>query len=155
MRFIHYSDMPVTKVVPKPQDGSDHVGTKPNGLWLSVVSKDGSDSWRDYCKANARTLGRYGTELLLNEHAILWVQTNAEIDELTLEYGYCPLSPFLRSESKYKHSAICWNRLARKYHGIVITPDCAERDQQEWYSYCTWGCPSGCVWHPEGGRLRV
>jgi hypothetical protein len=45
MRFVHYSDQPLTNVCHKRQlEKGDHRGTKPLGLWLSVVGEDGSDS---------------------------------------------------------------------------------------------------------------
>jgi hypothetical protein len=149
MRFIRYSVEPPSEVrEPVIQDGSDHRGSKPNGMWFSIVREDGSDSWRDYCKGRGWATKSYRTELLLNRSTVLWMQTEAEIDKLTTEYGYCrvPEAEMHREMVDYTRSAICWKRLAGKYDGIVIALDCAERDQQEWYCYSTWGCASGCVW---------
>jgi hypothetical protein len=156
MRFIRYSAAPLTQVPDDIiQDGSDHRGSKPNGVWFSVISEeDGSDGWKDYCKAKALTLGPYRTELLLNEDAILWVRTDAEIDELTNEYSYSRSIPakFLESNSNFTRSAICWKRLATKYHGIVIAPHCAQRGRQEELWYHTWDCACGCVWKSDAVR---
>jgi hypothetical protein len=156
LHFIRYSAAPLTQVHDDTiiQDGTDHRGSKPNGVWFSVVSEeDGSDGWRDYCKANGKMLEPYRTELVLDQDAILWVRTKAEIDKLTDDYGYSPPIPaeFLKSKSDYTRSAICWKRLATKYGGIVIAPYCAERRQKKLWYY-TWDCASGCVWNSNAVR---
>jgi len=88
MRFIRYSVEPPSEVrEPVIQDGFDHRGSKPNGMWFSIVREDGSDSWRDYCKGRGWATKSYRTELLLNRSTVLWMQTEAEIDKLTTEYG--------------------------------------------------------------------
>ena len=154
LRFIRYSCEPVTGLDTIGVDGSEDRGSKPDGvMWFSVVGEDGSDGWKDHCEATGKKLQRYRTELFLHQDAIRWVQTAAEIDALTNEYGYFRAAPELRlSERKYPTTAICWKRLADKYDGIVIAPWCAERGQQEDLWYCTWDCASGCVWKKRAVR---
>ena len=132
---------------PRPTP-KDHHGSKPTGLWLSVVSEDGGDSWSDYCKTTDTPLKCWRTELLLNDDTIRWVRTPAEIDELTIEYGYCrvPEAEMFKDMIDHTRSVIYWERLAVKYSGIVIAPHCPERRRQQDLWYYTWDCASGCVW---------
>jgi len=150
MRFFHYSGQPLPEVLRASQDGSDHRGSKPNGLWLSIVGADGCDSWKDYCKAKHMTLGQHCTEIIFKDDAeILHVRFATDIDRLTNSHGYMPQSPaeFLKADPNYNRSAICWRRVAEEFDGIVITPECIERRQVSHWYY-TWDCASGCIWHP-------
>jgi hypothetical protein len=158
MRFIRYSAEPPSEVrEPVIQDRTDHRGSKPNGMWFSIVSEDGSDSWAAYCKGRGWATACCRTELFLNRSTVLCVQTKAEIDELTMKYGYCRVleAEMHKEMIDYTRSAICWKRLAGKHDGIVIALDCAERDEQEWYCYSTWGCASGCVCRRNAIRGRL
>ena len=96
---------------PRPTP-KDHHGSKPTGLWLSVVSEDGGDSWSDYCKTTDTPLKCWRTELLLNDDTIRWVRTPAEIDELTIEYGYCrvPEAEMFKDMIDHTRSVIYWER---------------------------------------------
>jgi hypothetical protein len=156
MRFIHYSCEQLTEVKDWTQDGSDEGGIKPDGLWFSVIrDQDGSDSWRDHCKASGKTLQPYRTELLLNKETVLWVQTDAKVDEVAKEYGYLRPPPKIPNPARnYPSTAIRWKRLARNYGGIVVVigPHCSEYARQESLWYSTWDCASGCVWKANAVR---
>jgi len=148
MRYIRHSTEPLTEVWQSIlQDGSDHRGTKPNGVWFSIVGEDGRDGWMDYCNGKGIKLGQYRTEIVLNEDSVQFIGSAAEIDKLTTRYGYFPECPaeFLRSDPNYTRSAICWRRLAEEYDGIIIAPECTDR-RQENHWYYTWDCASGCIW---------
>jgi hypothetical protein len=150
VRFINYSDRPLIEVPSFCQDGSDHRGSKPNGIWLSVIGEDGSDSWKVYCDAKGIALKKHRTEIVIKENArILHLQNAAEVDSLTSTHGYFPECPaeFLKSDPNYVRSAICWRRVAEEYDGIVIAPECVERRQERLWYY-TWDCSSGCIWSP-------
>jgi hypothetical protein len=126
MRFINYSDRPLIELPTFCQNGGDHRGTKPNGIWLSVVGEDGSDSWKVYCDANGIALKKHRTEIVIKENArILRLRSAAEVDSLTSTHGYFPECPaeFLKSDPNYVRSAICWRRVAEDYDGIVIAPE--------------------------------
>jgi hypothetical protein len=148
MRFIHYSDVPVPKVEPKLQDGHDSRDSKPIGLWLSVIGEDGSDSWKKYCEQTNKPLGPHRIEIVIKENVVLHVRNAAEIDKLTRTYGYFPeCREHEKSHPDFARSAICWRRVAEKYDGIVVAPECVERRREPLWYY-TWDCASGCVWSP-------
>jgi hypothetical protein len=64
-RFLRYSTAPLAEVsLPILQNLGDHRGTKPNGVWFSVVGEDGRDGWKDYCEAKGIKLGQYRTEIV-------------------------------------------------------------------------------------------
>jgi hypothetical protein len=150
MRFIHYSDLGIITKVQYPDDGPDHRGTKPPGLWFSVVSQDGSDSWKHWCEKNSRQLGTYRTEIVFRPDArLLWLDDADVIGGLTNAFRYFPDCPdWQRSNPVYTRSAIRWERMAKKYDGVILTdPRCFE-PQNKGHWYFTWDCASGCVWSP-------
>jgi hypothetical protein len=147
--FIHYSDEPVLKIEDRRQQASaDSRGSKPIGLWLSVVEQDGTDSWQTYCETRNWRLKDCRTEIVLKENAVLHLKDAAGIDWLTKLYGYIPeCREHEKSRPDFTRSAIRWERVAEKYGGIVIAPACVERrNENHWYH--TWDCASGCIWSP-------
>jgi hypothetical protein len=148
MRFLHYSPQPLTKLRSGIKQTSDHRGTKPNGLWLSVVGEDESDGWKNYCMDKGVTLEAYCTEVILKRDAnVLPVQNASDIDRLTNAYGHMPVceAEFLKSDPNYNRSAICWERVAERFDGIIIAPECPERRQVSHWYY-TRDCASACIW---------
>src|SRR6266699_415847 len=109
MRFIRYSDRPLTEVRSFTQDGSDSRNSKPIGIWLSIVGEDGRDSWKDFCEANGRPLAPHRYDITIKDDArILRIQTAGEIDILTCTYGYVPdCREHEKSNPDYTRSAIC------------------------------------------------
>ena len=111
MGLLHYSNEPIVEVRRVYQDGSDHRGSKPTGLWLSIATADGSDSWKDYCRANNIALGKHCTEIVPKDGGkILHIGNTVEVDALTSAYGYVPPYPadFLKPSPNYTRSAIRW-----------------------------------------------
>ena len=121
-RFINYSDRPLTAFCACRQDGTDSRSAKSNGLWLSVVDADGSDSWKDNCFVKSIPLKAYATEIALRPDAkILWLRDGEAIDLVTSAHGYFPEYPdFLRENPDYTRSAIRWELVAKLFDGSSL-----------------------------------
>jgi hypothetical protein len=155
MRFLHYSDKPVSEVCPKVQDGVDSRFAKPNGLWFSIVDENGHDSWKELCKVRNIKPGRYTTEIIIRPRTrICWLTDAAAIDKLHAEYGFQPkFWEYQKENLDYTRSAIRWACVAKQFDTIITTPYCIERHRPEhWYS--TWECGSGCAWAPNTVDFR-
>lgn len=171
MRLVHWSHKKVTKVQGRRQwsldddrHGRRSLPGKPNGFWLSDETR-GAYGWRAWCRAERfRPYGfRYEHEVKLVPNAkILYLRTPQEIDSFTHEYGYSLLDEHDKREGKVPFSkrigygrygqpyydSIDWKRVAKKYHGIVITPYQWSRRLDggcQWYY--SWDCASGCIWN--------
>lgn len=159
MRLVHWSADIVTEVhgryqvkseVDKKRKGG--VG-KPLGFWLSVEDR-GAHGWRAWCRSERfKAYGfRYEHEIKLVENAkILYLRTPEDIDWFTDEYR----DQNSRTNAIIAHIGdkpdtmdIDWHRVAKKYHGIIITPYQWERRlgmSCTWYY--GWDCASGCIWN--------
>jgi len=147
MRFINYSDRPLVEMPSFQQFQLEARGSKPNGIWLSVVEENGRDSWKDYCERTNHPLKPYRTEVIISKEArILHLATAKEIDQITNRYGYFrECREHEKSNPDYTRSSIHWDQVAQQYAGIIITPYCEERHRLDLW-YFTWDCASGCMW---------
>jgi hypothetical protein len=148
VRFVHYSDQPLTCVSTCSQNGSDSRDGKPVGLWLSILEDQGRDSWRETCAAQSILFqSKYATEVILKQDArILWLCCAADIDALTVAHGYFPETR--EGQTDHGRSAVHWNCVAEKFDGVIAVPYCLER-QAPLHWYKTWCCASGCIWSPD------
>jgi hypothetical protein len=88
MRFINYSDKPLVEIPRFEQRQRDSRGSKPNGIWLSVIDEDGRDSWKVFCETTDRPLKPFRTEIIISKEArILRLSATKEIDQITRSYG--------------------------------------------------------------------
>ncbi len=143
-KFYHYTNNPTLKFHNGRQIKSAwpwSVG-KPDGLWFSTETKDGWKSWvgdEDY-RFPSR-LGKYKYEVKLKTGAkVLYIANAKELDKFTAEFQ----EP---SGSSYLGRMIDWQKVAKKFDGIVIVPYIAERrmtPSSSWYY--GWDVASGCVW---------
>jgi hypothetical protein len=161
-RLIHYSNKPVLEVRSidqRPQ--TKGVPRKPRGLW---VSTEGEDGWAEWCKAENFQLDclEYQTEVLLKPQAnILTLEGKEAIVAFTNEFGV-PAPEYLRGLSSFFDSygngyGIDWQKVAKKYQGIIIAPYCWElRLEDTTWWYYGWDCASGCIWNADAvAELKV
>lgn len=171
MRLIHFSADIVTKVHGRrqtdhldPKNRNRGLAGKPVGFWISDETR-GAHGWKAWCRAERfRSYSlRYEHEVKLSDKAkILCIRNAKELNDFADKYGYSLLDELAKARGeetfteemrrKYgrfsKHiDAIDWRQVAKKYHGIIITPYIsAERlGDNSWYY--PWDCASGCIWN--------
>lgn len=149
MKLVHWSHKIVTEVRGAHQKN----GMKPDGFWISDESR-GAHGWRAWCKSEGfRPYGfRYEHEFELNDNAnILWLDTPEAIDAFGDKYAADDELNRRIGEigSNWGKSIyhIDWKRVAKDYHGIIITPyQWSQRlGRHSWYY--GWDCASGCIWN--------
>jgi hypothetical protein len=170
MRLVHYSSSIVTKVhgaqqetlfdqsKPDAKRRKRRAGFgKPHGFWLSDESR-GAYGWRAWCKAESfRSYAlRYEHEVKLADKAkILYLRNAKDIDDFADKYG-TSLMELLGRERRQEErdiwggryiDVIDWHRVAKKYHGIIITPYIWEQRMGRHMWYYGWDCASGCIWN--------
>jgi len=150
MRFINYSNRPLTAIPAFRQDGSDSRWSKPIGLWFSVVDENGTDSWRSLCTFKGIDLIQqpHVTEIIFKKDARLFrLFGENDIDALDAKHRFSPGYPeWLKENPDYTRSGIRWNLVAEEYDGVIAAPHCIARHlEQHWYF--TWECASGCIWN--------
>jgi len=134
MYLIHWSKEPIEQVVPNSQTEHSY---KPNGLWISDEKDYG---WKQWCEDNNYPCGTIAYSInFIPNHKILILRNLNDLKEFTYTYGY----------SYYGSSRIDWVAVAKKYHGILITPyQSVNYSCEEYQWYYGWDCASGCVWNP-------
>lgn len=143
-RLIHYSIKPLTEVYSVEQEDTSEMAfyRKPGGLWVSV---EGEDDWKQWCTDSDFQVHCLvcATEVVLKDDArILLISTPKQLEGFQAEYGE-PDDTFRSTHIDYSY--IQWDRVARKYQGIIIAPYMWEhRMDMMWYY--TWDCASGCIW---------
>ena len=114
---------------------------KPNGLWLSDENTDWG--WKAWCESEEFNLdGLIGITNFECDTSNWCVLSNVQkILKFTKEYE-CQLYP-----GAIYHNSIDWNRIKKKYKGIVITPyQWKARLEPRTFWYYGWDCASACVW---------
>jgi len=141
MYLIHWSKEPISKVIFRFQTEHSY---KPTGLW---VSDEDDYGWKQWCKDNEYPCGQIAYSVnLISNHKILIIKNLKDLAEFTYTYGY----------SYYGLSRIDWVAVARKYHGILITPyQSINYEDKEYQWYYGWDCASGCIWNPISIRLSL
>lgn len=148
MKLVHWSHKVVTEVRGAHQNKL-RTGMKPNGFWLSDESR-GAYGWRQWCKSEGFRLWgfRYEHHIELADDAkILYLRTAKDIDDFSEEYKLDDELNRRMAEIGNSIYHIDWKRVAKKYHGIIITPyQWSQRlGRHSWYY--SWDCASGCIWN--------
>lgn len=155
MKLVHWSHRVVPKVRGARQNKKWGAIGKPHGFWLSDESR-GSHGWRAWCGAEGfRSYGfRYEHKIELADNAkILYLRTAKSIDDFADEY--IADSEINRRMAELSHASwggpsiyeIDWKRVAKKYHGIIITPYQWKQRMGRHMWYYGWDCASGCIWN--------
>lgn len=141
IELTHYSRKPLGKVNSTRQ--TSEPDSKPRGLWVSDDAPYDGEAmgWPHWCEAES-----FGLDRLVHRHVIklaaperlLWLRSVAAIDEFNREFSEPPT---------WRYSTIRWDRVAKLYGGLVITPyQWARRLEGPARWYYTWDCASGCIW---------
>lgn len=123
----------------------EHYQRKPIGLWISDEDDYG---WKEWCEYNSPDyLGEHAYEIILVYDAnILYLKTVQDIEAFTYMYR---LDDDLYGMNTYDHVlAIDWDKLAKEYDGIIITPYHSMwtfGTSAVWYM--GWDVASGCIWN--------
>lgn len=152
MKLVHWSHKRVTSVTGRHQKPRRQM--KPNGFWVSDESR-GAYGWRQWCRSEGfRSYGfRYEHRVELADNAkILYLRTPQDIDKFADKYKADTELNQRMAEigSRWGGASIYdidWARVAKKYHGIIITPyQWSQRlGRHSWYY--SWDCASGCIWN--------
>ena len=119
---------------------------KPEGLWFSPedATAENDCSWRDYCleELDDDSLLGYKYHVELGSCAnLLILDTVSSMYEFNKRYLVYYDEPVLRS------LAICWQKVALDYQGILIAPyHWSLRLDADFRWYYPWDCASGCIW---------
>jgi hypothetical protein len=130
---------------------------KPSGFWVSDETR-GVHGWRAWCTSERfRSYAmRYEHEVVLSPNArILYLRTAKDIDAFADKYGHSLMTLLgKRDEDREieiwggKHiDIIDWHRVAKKYHGIIITPYIWSQRLGRHMWYYGWDCASGVIWN--------
>jgi len=149
MKLIHYSRTPVAKLRSRRQWGKHSRADKPNGLWVSV--EDSNHSWHDWCIVEDFSISalQFPHRVKLAPAAnILLLDSDDKILAFTEEYKNPPKD--WGGECSWW---IDWKLIARKYHGIIISPySWALRLDNRVTWYYSWDCASGVIWNKRAIR---
>jgi hypothetical protein len=167
MTYYHWASDPVTlKEMDYPQSGHP----KPNGFWFDV-----NGSWRRWCEAvqfDLENLDYRHSVTILDPSRILFLKNARDIDEFTGRYGqdlsgniqFLPgpedAGAFAKAYGqnlfediqKQFTNYIMWDKVCRKYSGIIIAPYTRARSLTYLWYY-GWNCSGGCVWDTSVIRL--
>lgn len=144
----HYSPKPLRRTARfRYRQGLSHWGFtigKPKAFWLSADACP--NSWKDWARGedfHPENL-RYRYSVRVDPNAVLWIRTEKNLRGFGKEYS----TP---NPIGFMHRMIAWDRVARKYHGIVIAPYCWRlRLDPEFFWYYGWDCASGAIWDSRG-----
>lgn len=171
MKFIHYSDKPITELIqfdyPPALEGMIAIG-KPNGIWFSAEEAiEDDENWFTWCTKEEFNLDRLicPHEIKFKSSArILYLNTISEILDFNEMYGYqmFPIQDSFFSEEMqellskmrpnycplYKSmDSIRWEAVKAMWQAIVIAPyQWGLRLHSPAHWYYGWDCASGCVW---------
>jgi len=112
-------------------------GAKPSGLWWAT-----DNEWLDWCVINEPTTGGHIYALDIEESYLLKITTEEEFRRFDSWAKMCPAYP-------NAPSSVNWSLVAKRYHGIEITPflpDCAHVFPLSWYT--SWDVAGGVTWRP-------
>lgn len=145
-KLISRRQFPITH----KNNGRTYLSGKPRGFWVSDETR-GAYGWRNWCQGERFRLYslkyEYRIELVPNAK-ILYLNTVEDIDAFTAEYGYSLLKTLDPGYDTKIIDGIDWQRVAKKWHGIIITPYQYQRRLELHTSwYYTWDCASGCIWN--------
>jgi len=158
--LYHYSQMPIVNLSQRQLVFSDTYDEardrskyylcpfmKPDGFWFSPedATQKYDVSWYDYCLQESEYFSailRYKYHILPVPTAnLLILDTISKMYEFRKRYLLYFREPLLRS------LAICWQKVALDYQGILIAPYHYElRLNSDFTWYSSWDCASGCVW---------
>ena len=155
MKLVHWSHKIVTEVKGSHQSEKNRGIGKPHGFWVSDESR-GAYGWRTWCRSEGfRPYGfRYEHHVELADNAkILYLRTAKDIDDFADEYKAD--SELNKTMAELPHAEwggasiyeIDWKRVAKKYHGIIITPYQWKQRLGRHMWYYSWDCASGCIWN--------
>jgi hypothetical protein len=123
---------------------------KPKGLWVSVRGPYDWAWWSINERFRLKSFKhRYLVELSQSAN-ILYITSIDELDAFTEEFGETDdiaKMPGWNSQGG-RDLGINWKKVAKKYHGIIISPYQWERRlsmNSSWYY--GWDCASGCIWN--------
>lgn len=169
MKLMHFTDREV-KQVKKQWFRRQEAGHKPCGFWVSDET-DPAQGWRRWCRDQGFRLHclKYQHSIELQPDArILHLRTAAEIRSFTDEYAADSIVNriskrydedfdkrfLIKGLPDIEHSPfvhdIDWRIVAKRYHGIIISPyqwECRMPPQTTWYY--SWDVASGCIWDPK------
>lgn len=138
-KYIHYTDK---HLILETREYTQSFSSKPDGLWVSVETPDGSEiiNWQQWCIADDFDLCQLRNMYqvsLKSDNNILYLATPDDVKVFGNNYRLGRDNPY----------AINWERVARQYAGVVITPYfwCL-RHVHDVSWYYTWDCASGCIW---------
>ncbi len=139
MKLIHYSCSDSIALRSRRQDKERSGCYKPNGLWVSDEATDWG--WSHWCEAESFSIGDSAFEITLAPDAnLLVIKSDIELIEFDDEFKFAPYSDI----PNLTH--IDWKRIAKRWHGIIITPYLfSQRFDIHWYY--GWDCASGCIWN--------
>lgn len=141
LELIHYSQEPLTLLLPNYPHSSRDTYFKPQGLWVSVR---GENDWPAWCESEDFRIDTlvHATRIMLSGKANILLLSGADmIDAFTGEYQL--------EKPRYKGDrSIDWPLVAQRFDGIVIAPYCWSRRMTEHtFWYYGWDCASGCIWN--------
>lgn len=162
MKLRHWSKYPIKTLHPVEKLTKEQhtiFPSKPLGLWLSDERKS-THGWKTWCETEDFNLDRLKYEYrvkLKPDAKILYIKTAKELDQFTIDYRdekseVNKIIADIGSKFEFKPDtmAIDWQRLAKRYQGIVISPYQWSRRLHAGCSwYYTWDCASGCIWDIE------
>ena len=141
MKLRHYREKPMTQLRRARKRQHDKLDMKPEGLWVSVK---GEDDWPSWCEIEDFRWPEgfaYTYEVALAKDAnVLVIETVEQFDAFADEYA----DKLLASVSS---KGVNWNRVAKKYDGIIIAPYRWDRRLGNHLWYYGWDCASGCIWN--------
>jgi hypothetical protein len=119
---------------------------KPWGFWVSCCDDkdtDGtSNGWWDWCKSEEFRMGELlfrHTVTICPDAKILHLKTHDDLERFTDQY------PSGLGRRRGASESICWQSVADRYQGIIISPyQWTQRLELMWYY--GWDCASGCIW---------
>lgn len=165
MKLVHYSHKIVTEVKGRTQNPSKQrrykvAGPgKPFGFWVSDEGRNSVKSWKRWCIEQnfSKWSLRYKHEVTLSPDAkILYLRSHEDIDAFGKKYAdnNSPEQQAIDEVAAKHHFSggrhiitIDWKRVAKKYHGIIITPYIWSQRLGDNYWYHGWDCASGVIWN--------
>jgi hypothetical protein len=133
---VHNSTSPDITIA-SIQSPAQTINKKPKGLWYAI-----GGSWHEWLNTDMpQWEGSYDYLLDVNENELKIIQTQAELEEFSRQYGTTRQSPHDDLIS------IKWPLVATQWKGIEIP---VHLDYGGWDSstfwYYGWDVPSGCIW---------
>lgn len=151
MRLIHFSRTgalnfsrsPIQQIPSYRGEWTEH--DKPTGFWVS--DEDAETSWSEWCASeNYADLSKQPAYevVLIENHNVLMIESVEALDAFAERFGALS-DPYGFGRDRY---IIQWDRVAKEYDGIIITPyQWSRRLHHESMWYYGWDCASGCIWN--------